>query len=52
VTEEKHTIDERNIDDPSRLADEARENLEKAAIELRASRVPIETEPPTVFRPS
>jgi hypothetical protein len=42
--------DERNIDDPARLADEARENLQKAATELRASRLPIETEPPTVFR--
>jgi hypothetical protein len=42
--------DERNIDDPVRLADDARENLQKTATELRASRVPIETEPPTVFR--
>jgi hypothetical protein len=43
--------DERNIDDPARLADEARENLQKTATELRATRVPIETEPPTVFHP-
>ncbi|HEV8469013.1 MAG TPA: hypothetical protein VGR46_05330 [Candidatus Limnocylindria bacterium] len=41
--------EERNIDDPARLADEARENVQKAATELRAQRVPIETEPPTVF---
>jgi hypothetical protein len=46
------TDDERNIDDPSRLADEARENVEKAATELRSSRVPIETEPPTPFHVS
>jgi len=44
------TEEERNIDDPARLADEARENAEKAASELRAQRVPIETEPPTVFK--
>jgi hypothetical protein len=44
--------EERNIDDPVRLASDARENVEKVANELRAQRVPIETEPPTVFRPS
>jgi hypothetical protein len=43
--------EERNIDDPARLADEARDNVQKAATELRAQRVPIETEPPTVFKP-
>jgi len=43
--------DERNIDDPARLADEAREIVQKAATELRAQRIPIETEPPTIFRP-
>jgi hypothetical protein len=43
--------EERNIDDPTRLADEAREFVQKAATELRAQRVPIETEPPTTFRP-
>jgi hypothetical protein len=42
--------EERNIDDPVRLADEARENVQKAATELRAQRLPIETEPPTVFK--
>jgi hypothetical protein len=42
--------DERNIDDPARLADETREIVHKAATELRAQRIPIETEPPTVFR--
>jgi hypothetical protein len=44
--------DERDVDDPVRLAHEARENTEKAATELRAARVPIETEPPTLFRAS
>jgi len=44
------TEEERNIDDPVRLSDEAHENLQKAASELRAQRVPIETEPPTVFK--
>jgi hypothetical protein len=43
--------DERSIDDPTRLADETREIVQKAAMELRAQRIPIETEPPTVFRP-
>jgi hypothetical protein len=43
-------LDERNIDDPARLADEAREIVQKAATELRAQRIPIETEPPTTFR--
>jgi hypothetical protein len=52
VAEATHETDARNVDDPSRLADEARENLVKSATELRASRVPIETEPPTPFRAS
>jgi len=42
--------DERNIDDPARLADEARDIVQKAATELRAQRIPIETEPPTIFK--
>lgn len=42
--------DERNIDDPARLADEARDIVQKAATELRAQRLPIDTEPPTVFK--
>ena len=41
--------EERSIDDPARLADEAREIVQKAATELRAQRMPIDTEPPTVF---
>jgi len=43
-------LDERSIDDPARLADEARDIVQKSATELRAQRIPIETEPPTVFR--
>jgi len=42
--------EERSLDDPARLAEEARENVQKAATELRAQRVPIETEPATVFK--
>jgi len=43
--------DARPIDDPARLADEARATVEKNAAELRKQRVPIATEPPTVYRP-
>lgn len=43
--------DPRGPDDPARLADEAREQREKMAAELRAARVPIETEPVTTYRP-
>jgi hypothetical protein len=38
-------------DDPDVLAVQAREAIEKSAVELRKQRVPIATEPPTVFRP-
>ena len=43
--------EERNIDDPARLADETREIVQKAATDLRAQRIPIDTEPPTIFKP-
>jgi len=43
--------DTRPIDDPARLADEARATVEKNASEIRKQRVPIATEPPTVYRP-
>lgn len=43
--------DTRDRDDPARLADEARANIEKQAADLRATKVPIETEPPTAYRP-
>jgi len=49
VTEEPK--DTRPIDDPARLADEARATIDKNATELRKQRVPIATEPPTVYRP-
>jgi hypothetical protein len=38
-------------DDPEVLATQAREGIEKSAAELRKQRVPIATEPPTVYRP-
>ena len=38
-------------DDPAVLAQQAREGIEKSAAELRKQRVPIATEPPTVYRP-
>ena len=38
-------------DDPEVLAAQAREAIEKSVVELRKQRVPIATEPPTVFRP-
>jgi len=43
--------DARPIDDPARLADEARATVEKNATEIRKQRIPIATEPPTVYRP-
>jgi len=41
----------RDRDDPARLAEEAREQLAKNAEALRAVKVPIDTEPPTTYRP-
>ena len=43
--------DTRDKDDPARLADEAREQVQRLARELRGTKVPIETEPPAIFRP-
>jgi hypothetical protein len=43
--------DSRDRDDPARLADEARATVAKNAAELRATKVPIETEPPAAYRP-
>jgi len=43
--------DTRPIDDPAGLADEARATVEKNATEIRKQRVPVATEPPTVYRP-
>lgn len=42
--------DARGVDDPSRLADEARAQREKLAAELRSTALPIETEPATTYR--
>lgn len=39
------------VNDPELLATQAREAIEKSAAELRKQRVPIATEPPTVYRP-
>jgi hypothetical protein len=50
VTEEAKTP-ARDIDDPDLLRSQAREGIEKSAAELRKTKVPIETEPPTVYRP-
>jgi hypothetical protein len=40
-----------DIDDPALLAAQARDGIEKSAADLRKQRVPISTEPPTVYRP-
>jgi hypothetical protein len=40
-----------DINDKELLATQAREAVEKSAAELRKQRVPITTEPPTVYRP-
>ncbi len=47
---EEHA-DTRDPNDPERLADEARAQVQKQAAELRAAKAPTETEPPTVYRP-
>ena len=41
----------RDLNDPARLADEAKAQMEKQAADLRAAKVPTPTEPPTVYRP-
>jgi hypothetical protein len=41
----------RDIDEPTMLAKQAREAAEKQANDLRASRMSIEVEPPTIYRP-
>lgn len=43
--------DIRDKDDPERLDEEARQQLERTAAELRKAKVPIETEPPATYRP-
>lgn len=43
--------DTRDVNDPQRLAEEARALVEKQATEIRGADVPIATEPPTAYRP-
>ncbi|MDE3112509.1 MAG: hypothetical protein KGK34_06155 [Chloroflexota bacterium] len=43
--------DARDPDDPARLAEERAAQVEREAAEIRGVNVPIETEPPTTFRP-
>ena len=43
--------DERPIDDPARLAEEARAQIEKNAAALRAKELAVEVEPPAPFVP-
>lgn len=50
-TDQAPLVDTRDLDDPSRLAEEARDQREKMAAELRGAKVPIETEPATVYKP-
>ena len=38
-------------DTPLAIERHARDAIEKSAVELRKQHVPIETEPPTVYRP-
>jgi hypothetical protein len=42
---------DKDLNDPELLATQAREAIEKSVAELRKQRVPIATEPPTVYRP-
>ena len=43
--------EERDKDDPALLAEQAKEQVLKLAADLRAAKVPIETEPPATYRP-
>lgn len=43
--------DPRDLDDPERLAEEARDQREKMANELRAAPLRIDVEPATIYRP-
>jgi len=49
--EPKVTQPQPDPNDPELLATQAREAIEKSATELRKQRVPMATEPPTVYRP-
>jgi hypothetical protein len=43
--------DLRDRDDKERIADEAKQQVERMSAELRKAKVPIETEPPAAYRP-
>jgi hypothetical protein len=49
--QQKGPGDARPVDDPTRLAEEARAIVDKNATEIREKRVPIATEPPATYRP-
>ena len=51
MSQETKAPDARDPDDPQRLAEEAAEQIRRLAAELRGTKVPIETEPPTIYRP-
>jgi hypothetical protein len=48
---QENAPDTRDRDDPSLLAEQAREQIKKLAADLRATKVPMETEPPSAYRP-
>jgi hypothetical protein len=50
VADEKK-ITPKDIDDPELLAQQEREAIDKSAADIRKTRVPIATEPPTAYRP-
>ena len=49
MAEEKE--DTRDLNDRERLTEEAETQVEKHAADLRAAKVPIETDPPAGYRP-
>jgi len=48
---EEKAPETRDKDDPTLLAEQAREQVLKHAADLRSAKVPIETEPPATYRP-
>ncbi len=44
-------VETRDRDDPTLLAEQAREQIQKHAADLRAAKVPIATEPPATYKP-
>jgi hypothetical protein len=51
MTNEAKGPETRDRDDPTLLAEQAREQIQKLASELRSANVPRETEPPATYRP-